>query len=182
MERTNAEARGPAQIGAGSVPPDDVVDVRFPRWISNVFVLVCCVVAVLIFLLAEVILPKNRQVGREYLPLNYGIWLAFAAVLYLLRFMTIIRIDDLGITAERRKYSIRPTTVPWNEILSCDFVVIRSPQGGVSRFVPVLKDSGGNVLFPNLANLNTASQVDQRRVFQSLKSRFRKLDPDPWEP
>ncbi len=44
--------------------------------------------------------------------------------------------------------------------------------------IPILKDSAGNVLFPNLANLLTVSRADQLNVLQALKSRFGKLDSD----
>ena len=175
-----AEAEDPTRPDAGSSLPDEVIEVRYWR-LSNKVVLICIASVVLILLMAEVIVPKNEQVGRESLPLLCGFCLLFAALGYLFRYMTIIRIDADGVTAERRSHAIRPTTVPWSEIMSCDFMVLRTPRGKVSKVTPVLKDSAGNVLFPSLANLNTAERTDQRRVFLALKSRFRKLDADPWD-
>jgi hypothetical protein len=174
---------GVARSEASPVHPDDVVHVRYPRSISNLCVVVFLIFVVLILLITEVILPKTRLKDPENLPLCYGMLLVLVAISYLLRVLTIIRIDSQGVTAQRGHYSVRATTVPWNEIFSCDLVVSRSPRGDVLGFVPVFKDSAGNSLFPKLGiGLSSSSQADQRRVFRALKSRFRKLDPDPWEP
>ncbi len=173
---------GVARSEAGQEHPDDVVDVRYSRSVSNLALVPFLIFIVLIFLITEVILPKTRVKDPEYLPACYGMLLVCAMMSYRLRFQTVIRIDTQGVTALRWPYPIRPTTVPWNEILSCDLVVIRSRRGTVLLFVPVFKGAAGNNLFPNMTNLNSLTQADQRKVFQSLKARFLKSDPDPWEP
>ena len=167
------EARQNPISDCGSTPSDEVVDVRYRRWISNIGVVVCLSCLALLFVLAEVILPKNQQVGREVLPSIYGILFLFAAVSYLLRKMTIIRIDAQGVAAHRRPYSLTATMVPWDEIATCDFVRVGYPGPWAPSVIPVLRTSTGNALFANIGNLRSASKADQRRVLRAFESRFR---------
>jgi hypothetical protein len=162
----------------GSTPSDEVIDVRYPCWISNILVVVCLSFLAIIFVYLEVILPKNQQVGREPLPWFYGSCILFAAMFCLLRKMTIIRIDAQGVAAHRRPYSLTAAMVPWDEISSCDFVKVCVPGPMAPSVVPVLRDPAGRALFANLGNLRSASPADQRRVLQALESRFR----NPLEP
>ena len=162
----------------GSSAPVDVVDIRHPRSFSNVGVVLSLLVLVMIILSAEVFLPKNKQKGREALPGLYGMCIFFATTSYLVRYLPIIRIDQHGVAAHRRRYHLRATTVPWDEILSCDLVEVRSRLGTKSAMIPILKDSAGKVLFPNLANLLTVPRADQLKVLQALKPRFGKLDSE----
>ena len=134
-----------------------------------------------IFVFAELIIPRQAQTGRECLSWLYALFLGFAALSYVLRYFGIPPDRSTGGDA-CRGLSLWPTTVSWTEISSCDLVVVRDTFGEIAFAYPVMKDSQGKDLFPGLAaNLGWASREDQLRVLQILKRRFPKLDLDPWE-
>ncbi len=164
------ESQPAASDETGSLTPVDVVDVRHPRSHSNVLVVACLICLVTIFLTAEVVVPKNKQTGRWSLPLNYGIWIFAATMSYLFRYLPIIRIDAHGVAAHRRQFDIRATLVPWDEILSWDFVEVRSRWNEASGTIPVFKDSAGNVLltYKPPAGVNISVEV----LLQSSKCCF----------
>ncbi len=175
------EGRRPAAMASESTSVEDVVDIQCSRSVSNALVLMCLVPFALIFLAVEVLAPKHGT-GREVLPLLYAIFLGSAAYMYLMRYITIIRIDAQGVTAHRKPYSIRRTTIPWSRIASCDLVVTRNTFGEIALAYPVMKGVDGKDLFVGLAQaMAMAIPEDQLKVLRSLKGRFPKLDLDPWE-
>lgn len=159
---------------SGSTPSDVVVHVRHPRWMWNSFAVAWLSLVAIVFFYPEEIPPKDQQLGREFLPWGYGICIFFAAMSYLIGKKTIIRIDAQGVTAERRRSSLTATTVPWDEIASCDFVKVGYPGPWAPSVIPVFRGQAGDVLFPNIGDLRSASKSDQARVLQALESRFGK--------
>jgi hypothetical protein len=172
------EARRPAEPNSGYDPVEEVIEIRYPRSQTNGWVLVCLIFVAMMFVLFEVIIPKRDQRGREHLPLLYGMFLGFAAIGYLMRYVKIIRIDPLGVTAYRTKYLIRPTMIPWSQIASCDLVVVRDTFGKVAVTYPVLRDAAGKKLFVGLAAAFAMTPEDQQVVLCALKQRFPKVDLD----
>jgi hypothetical protein len=137
---------------------------------------VACVVAIVV--LSEVIQPKDRQIGREYLLLVYAEFLTFAALGYLIRYVRIIRIDARGVTAHRRTgYGLRSALVPWEEIDSVDVVEVNAAFGPGRCVIPVLKDLSGDVLFKGLTNLRSVSADERAKVIRALEARFGHLSP-----
>ena len=176
------EARRPAAMAPGYTPAEDAIEIQYPRLLFNVVPLTFLGFAGVTFLLTEVIIPRQDQERREFLPLLYGVLLGLAALTYFMRYIVIIRIDARGVTAARTPYSIRPTTIPWSRIASCDLVVIRDTFGKITVAYPVMKDVEGRDLFRGLSGgLAMASADDQQKVLRYLKGRFPKLDVDPWE-
>jgi hypothetical protein len=144
--------------------------------------LICLGFGALIFLIAEVLIPRRAQTGREALPMLYGVFLGFAALAYLIGHIKIILIDDQGVTACPGSYTIRRATIPWSQIACCELVVHRDTFGKIAVAYPRFRGHDGKDLFPGLGwALSMASPQDQQKVLQSLKRRFPKLDSDPWE-
>ena len=111
----------------------------------------------------------------------YSLIVVFGVLSYWLRYMTIIRIDETGVSAPRTGCSFWPTTVPWSQIASCELVVVRDTWDKVVVTYPVLKNASGEVLFAGLrANFLHANPGDQQKVLQALEMRFPKLEVDPW--
>jgi hypothetical protein len=176
------EGRRPAEMTAQWKPTEDAIEVRCSRSQSTALASMCLGLVVLIVVTIEVIVPKHQQEGRELLFLLYAMLLGIAAYAYLMRYIKIIGIDPLGVTAARTQYSIRRTTIPWSQIASCDFVVVRDTLGTIALAYPVVKDATGKDLFPALAtNMTMATPEDQHKVLRYLKGRFSKLDLDPWD-
>src|SRR5262249_8862253 len=155
-DREMATGREVGVPNNGFMQSSDVIDVRYPRWISNICALLPLSILALIFVQSEVVLTRDQQTGREWLPLIFGFFAFFAVFFCLLRRMTIIRIDALGVAAPRRPWSLTATMVPWDEISSCDFVETQGPGLLGRGVVPVLRGPAGNALFANLSNLKTA--------------------------
>lgn len=154
---------------------EDVIEIRFARSGSNVLTAIFLGFVLLIVIVTEVIIPKHRQTGREWLPALYALLLGAAAITYRLRYVNVIRIDTEGVTT-------RDTTIPWNRIASCDFIAERDTLGKIVLEYPVMKDLDGNHLFDPLGqSFGLAAPADQQRVLRSLKCRFPKLDGDSWE-
>ncbi len=176
------EGRRPAAMAPESTADEDVVEIRCSRSLSNALALMCLVPFAPMVLFVEVLLPRNAVEGREYFLLLYAMFLGFAALGYLVRFITVIRIDAQGVTTYRKSYSIRRTTIPWSRIASCDLVVIRNTFGEIAVAYPIIKNVDGEDLFVGLAQgMAMAIPEDQLKVLRSLKRRFPKLDMDPWE-
>jgi hypothetical protein len=160
---------------------NEVIDVRYPRWMSNIGVAISLFCLAMIFVMMEVTLPTNQQVGRELILCSYGQWILCGTMSYLLRRMTIIRIDANGVAANRKSYSLTAKLVPWSEIASCEFVEVRGLGPWPLTVVPVPRDAEGKALFANLGNLRAASKSDRRRVEQAFKSRFQNAAGQPGE-
>jgi hypothetical protein len=171
------EGRRPAPHPPGPAPADDTVclTARGACWVRIAAVSV--LIAVLVFALAEVVIPKSEQIGREALPLLYGMFLGFAALACAMRFLlqTVVRADGRGVTVAGR-------TVPWGDIADCDVVVDRDLFGDIRVTYPVLRNAAGRDLFPGLSfTMSQAPRRDQQWLIEVLKRRFPKLDRDPWD-
>jgi hypothetical protein len=175
------EGRRPAALPAASPPAEDVVEIRLSRALSNSLLIGWLGMGALVFVLAEVIIPRHDQTGRDGLPWLYGLILGMAALSYLLRHFHILRADDQGIAAAAG-LPIWTTRIPWRRIASCDLVVCRNTLGEVSAAYPVMKDAEGKELLRGLAlHLGWAAPADQQRLLRVFKKRFPKLELNPWE-
>jgi hypothetical protein len=145
------EGRRPSITTPESASVEDVIEVRCRRSLWMGMMLMLLGIAAFIFLLTEVLIPKNAQEGREYLPLLYGMCLGLAALMYVLKYIKIIRIDSQGVMSYRTPYSIRPTTIPWSRIASCDLIAVRDTFGKIVVNYPVMKGADGKELFRGLA-------------------------------
>jgi hypothetical protein len=168
-------------VTPSGLSPSGSVEIRYPKSISNLCVLLSVGFIVLIFAICEVILPKSKQTDREALPVAYGMWVAAAVFGYVLRKIIVIRVDAQGVATTPGGFAVRPVLVRWSEIHSCELLVTRNRRGKVNEFYPVFTNSAGRAVVHCLINWGNVPMAEKRKLFLALKSRFGKPDPDPWE-
>lgn len=161
---------------------EESLEIRCAKSFGKGMALVCLGFVAIVFLVAEVIVPRKDQTGRVWLVACYAFCLGLAALTWWIGKQLIIRVDRGGVTSYVSRHAALLTTIPWSRIAARDLVIHRDTWGEIALARPVFKDSEGRDLFPGLLMcLPFASKEDQMRLLGHLKQRFPKLDHDPLE-